>query len=446
MTTFIYSMLAIIILAIELTRRRRTSYDVLLLFNLIFLLNYVLTPLYVLTIDGSILDKYTIASIDSEATACAVFGAYSVFYAGWLSARRTVFPFKITDIDFTRLAVKFSWFGAIIFLLAVFLYFQSFGGFKQALIMGALKRFGYEEIELGFGSFAKNILPVGRIVFYYSFIRAFIVREKTNNRQWFILFFLLLAAEMLDALVLAGRGQFLFLFIPLFFIYSIHNKSFALKKLGIMLVFVALFGTYGKQLFFSASSLISSGATNAVESFLEINESRTKDITPLSPIIKETVHGIVALEAALTHAGDSVEYTYFRDFFWAVLRVIPQRIYLSVMTPPASTSTANTLLISGLDGSSIPPGLLGQFVYSAGIFGLLFGMFMYGLLGSLLNNTILKLVPSGECAMVYYVLFCLLYAQFIGNGDPSVFIYDIIMPVLSLIVMWLVASHCRSKS
>lgn len=445
MTVTIYIILAITILATELNRRRQTSYDALLLVNILFLLNYVLTPLYVLTIDRSILDKYTVENIDSEITAIVVFLSYLVFYTGWLFARRNVIPLKATDMDFTRLAIKFSWLGTIIFLLAVFIYFQSFGGLKQALVMGALKRFGYEEIELGFGAFAKNILPIGKIVFYYSFIRAFLVLDKPKTRQWHILFYLLLATQLVVSLVLAGRGSFLLLVVPLFFIYSMQTRSFALKKLGIMVVFVVIFGIFGKQLFFSASSLISSGTIDAAESFSALNDSRNKDATPLSPIIKETVHNIVALEAALTHAGDSVEYTYFKDFFWAVLRIIPQRVYLSVITPPPSTSTANTLLISGLDGSSIPPGLLGQFVYSAGLFGLSLGMFLYGYLGSLLNNTILNQVHTGGCAMVYYVLFSLLYAQFVGNGDPSVFIYDIIMPVLSLAVMWRVASLRRSK-
>ena len=113
---------------------------------------------------------------------------------------------------------------------------------------------------------------------------------------------------------------------------------------------------------------------------------------------------------------------------------------------PPTISTINTEILSGKSIASSPPGLLGSFVYSMGGAGLFCGMFLYGLGGKLLQNTLISWYRTFPGSVVYFYFLSVSLGGYVINGDPKVYIFSNFALILSIVLIFFYQKMPERKS
>lgn len=417
----------------EVMRRRQMPYDGLLVLNLSWIITFSVTPIVLLNAKGADdfsanLLRYQFGGVWPPV---AIIVGYIALVAGWLIGESRWVgggtPLRVDEGGVVLLCQL----GLMVFLVAFGVYVSGYGGLGQALLLGDSIRYGTGELR---GTdIAVRFLPAGSLVLYYSFYRAF-VRPDPKSRAFYLTAFGIALAGMLVLLpIYSGRGYVISLGLTMFLIFASDRRK-AHLGLGIIgLGIAAAVVLFGKQLFYGLPLLIAGREKEFSDAFGELNAHRLGDRNPLLALVKEYQHAPVTLELAMEIAGSELPFTWFRDFPLALVSLLPRRLLDVFMEVPDSISHINTRLQQGLEVASLPPGLPGHLFMCAGWLGVISGMFAYGLAGGAVHKRLLRNCGAAPGTIVFFVLFSLLYGQFVSNGDPKVYVHsDLFVIVLAL--------------
>ena len=445
MVTLIYCLCGIIPLLYELMRRRQLPYDGLLVLNISWIITFSVTPIVLLNVKeaedfSENLLRYQFGSVWPPVV---ILMGYTALVAGWvLGDSRWAGAGTPLRVD-EKWVVLLCQLGLMVFLLAFGIYVSGYGGLRQALLLGDSIRYGTGELR---GTdIAVRFLPAGSLVLYYSFFRAF-VRPDARSRVFYLIGLGIALAGMIVLLpIYSGRGYVIALGLTMFLIFASDRRR-AHLGLGIVGVGVAsVVVLFGKQLFYGLPLLIAGRGREFSDAFGDLNAHRLGDRNPLMALVKEYQHAPVSLELAMEVAGSELPFTWFRDFPLALMSLLPRRLLDLFMEVPDSISHINTRLQQGLEIASLPPGLPGHFFMCAGWLGVIGGMFAYGLVGGAVHKRLLKNCGAAPGTIVFFVLFSLLYGQFISNGDPKVYVHSDLFVIVLALGAIVIASRFQSR-
>jgi len=426
------------IIIFELRRKKELIIDALTIFNFYFILLYTLAPLYFLLIDTEHINHWFISGFNLLRISFYVLLSYISFIVGWQMMRSKEPMVKPRRLKNTNAFVNICLLGAIIYGMSFFLFIQSFGGLKDALMLGVQLRYGLANVELGMTAMAMRFLPIGILLLLVCYITIFLEHEQLNRTLWFMIMAFVAISFVLSSLIYAGRGNIIYALLYIYISHAIYCKK--INKFGVVL-FIVIFPLiifYGKQSLYSFSVGLESSVTDAISAFHYLHDIRLThtNTTILTSIFHEAFHGIHSIEVSATEAGKSVPHTFFSDYFWCLLRIIPQKVVMTFTAPPPTISTINTYLLTNNFIASSPPGIIASFIYAAGIPGVMFGMMIYGSIGSIIERTIYEWYCSSKVALAFYVTFSFIYGGYVINGDPNGLIYSIIPFILVYLFLW----------
>jgi hypothetical protein len=421
MIYFAYLVFSLAVMVVELSRKKRFLLDYLTYFNVIFVISYIITPLLLLSYSNQsvyarLLDEIFLLSVIS----------YVSVLVGWVlggaSARR------YSEFDDGKIVKTICRYTAFIAVIAV-VYIIGKGGVISLLASGALVRYGYEEATETAFDFLQNVYSAAEVVAYTLFAMMLSDRYKRYYRLicWsYLLVFLLYALYILST---SSRGAIANALL-VHFIILIYFRGGSLVAMVPLLSLLLVLTLFGKQFFFAFASFLI--GENFIDAFGALDEVRNAEvyINPLiEKVMKEFSHSTDSLVAALSDGG-MIGYTYFSDFFLSVLRIIPQRIMTHFVELPATISTVNTSVLIGVKVASIPPGLMAHFYYSLGMVGIIAGFLTYGFIGRKINDRIANAVLGNDVIYAVYAHTALTFGFFVSNGDPNVYFYSILWPVI----------------
>ena len=436
MVIAIYMTLGLLIVGIEGWKFAHRNIDFASIANVFFLLTYVATPCFYIS---QAAELYSASWDTIEMSLFCIVTGYIAFALGWTACKRTSIAAKQTRILSPRLEKQIVVCGMLVSAIAVVGYLSSYGGMKSALINGAFTRYGYLEVEQTRLAFTGNLLLITSVTtlmaFYYVISKQ---GREIDARFWWRAYIISCSILVLQVFVEASRGLVMNIVLLHIYMLLLVRKRLSLGGITGATIFGSALLMYGKQTFFATASLLSGSSFR--DAFLNLDEERVGRLKMAERFFKEYVHGISSLDAAIHHSGREVGLTYFSDFIWALLRVVPQRIIALLTDTPRTISRVNTELLSGVDIASMPPGIIGHCYYALGPLGVIIGMFCYGAIGRVTQNTLQGLYMRTEVYVVFYVMIAVLFGGFISNGDPNVYIYSLLWPLIALFVVYRLSS------
>lgn len=420
-----YLFFGLVILVFEIHRSKAARFDGLTFANAVFILSYIATPVWLNLVEPpsapSLRYPFQVFGLTVAAYICLAMG-WSL--CNWGSANSKLTEISIEEvISLLRKLLAISAFATLIFVIGK-------GGLIRGLSSGVLGRYGAEEKNLSSFDFLENVISICPVLSFMLFCLLCDPKIPERKRDIAKLYFLSLIPLLFYTLASASRGVIASVVIYHSLIYWSVTKSF-FKNAAIVLPLLLLLVFFGKQsLYAFAKSL---RGEEFVDSFVEMNAMRgnaTASEVPLNFFFREYIHGVVSLDTAINYSESVPDRTYFRDFPLSLTRVIPQRITSLLFERPDSISLINTRLIQNLDAASTPPGLIGHFYYCGGEFAVIIGMVVYGLVGKIVDNWLRSILPCASVFIVVYFLFCMIFAEFISNGDPNVYVLSTLWPVV----------------
>ncbi|AKX52909.1 O-antigen polymerase [Thiopseudomonas alkaliphila] len=438
-----------IILAIEITfievyKRKKglLFFDFLTIANIFFLLSYSITPLFYLVFS----DKNILPDIlNADYIAALSFFSYHFFLLGWLVAGGLKFQTKKLLPSY---ALEFKWFklGVIFLFITIFLMILTVvgkGGVVNSL-GGALSRYSFEDVDSGgfaFLSRLTNVAPFLTSIFFYFLIQKNIGFIGLSKKMIKILFYISLGLSLFQVFSGASRGGMLRLFVLLGFIYILVENKIKLLPTAAIAILIFIFIMYGKQTFYAVSNLALNNE-NFSDSFHYLNEVRSNAQSTESDIVfREFSHPYKSMDTAIRY-NSYYSYTYFKDFLWSIFRILPGRFTSIFVERPVPINVINTTLMTGIPGAGgVPPGLIASFYYSLGVLGALIGCFLYGVLGRCLNVWLFRMMRAHKIYCVPFAFFSYYFGFFIANGDPNIYIYYILMPVVFILSLKIVSAR-----
>lgn len=426
----LYVFLGIQIIVVEFSRKKNKKFDFFSGANFFFLLAYVITPIYYGI--WSQYNLYIYIDNSDQILFYSIF-AYQLLWIGWsfgtyLKPSKSISQTNINWVKFT-----INWFWVILILFSIIIIEK--GGISKAIGAGAISRYNFEELETGTFAFLSRIValsPFLTAVFFFYLIKQDLNYDKTKIK-WY--YFSSLIISILLTFISASRGGLARIFVLQFLIFILVKRKIKITNMLAISFALLIVIAYGKHFFYAVSSFFFYG-NSFTESFNYMEEIRgTEEEGYLEVIFSEFAHPIKSLNVAIEYNNSMHTFTYFRDFFWSVLRIFPQRITSFFVSRPETVTTINTHLLTNNMSTSIPPGIIGTFFYSFGGFGIAIGMFLYGLVGGLVNNNLIFNENKNKAFVVPFVFFTFFYGFFIVNGDPNVYIYYILMPIVYLIIL-----------
>lgn len=425
-----FILLSLSVVIVEFLRKKTFKADFLTAFNIFFLIGYVLVPFALLVGESDDFDTDKV-----EYALLIISMGYSMVILGWkICSLHQTSPCCLNNVKILKM-VSFSTFGVAI--TTVF-YVLGKGGVAKVLSNGALTRYGYESFEPTAVDFLAHVCSWSEILIYVILSMKLSGAYTTSKKRLNCLYVVALLCYLLLIFSTSSRGALAFLLVMHLIIYMRFRRGVVVPALLSLPVLMLLI-VYGKQLFYAlASATRGDSFTNA---FFELDQIRLEASGGMfERVLMEFRHNIESLIVAIGQA-DFFEHTYFADFVYSALRIIPQKITREIIDIPPTISTINTMNLHGIDVASTPPGLLGHFYYALGFLGVICGALVYGYFGKRLNNA---LAFRSKENPVYFPIFCyvaILYGSFVVNGDPNVYFYSCLWPIITYIAI----SKCKDS-
>ncbi len=130
-------------------RKKDLIVDTLSIFNLYFIVFYILPPIYFLLINTEHINHWLISGFNLTRISFYVLFAYISFIFGWKMFRTKATIIKPRRLRNPKSLINICFISAILYGIAFFLFVQAYGGLKEALIFGVQIRYGLEDRELG---------------------------------------------------------------------------------------------------------------------------------------------------------------------------------------------------------------------------------------------------------------------------------------------------------
>lgn len=296
--------------------------------------------------------------------------------------------------------------------ICLYIYAMQYGGFEAAYRYTADIRSGHYTPLEGFSfTFTKYFIPC---ILFLAVYLAVSTREHFNMMKASMLVGALVLT-ILFVLIMGGRGLVVFtllaVLIALFFPQGGRRLKYAaLVPIGVLASVGYFIIRDGKQLFNSFRALgerqFVDGVTEAFSQGSFVNE-----------VMAYFATRVYSGEIAILKAVSEERLGWFHEVVIAPLYLVPER--LSGVIGLVSVSQTNTALLTGSQGGTIPPGLIGYGVYSLWVFGPLLCGFVYGHVLAQLQS---RYDRAGNYAQVIILPTMIWWMFFAGAGDPRVLV------------------------
>jgi hypothetical protein len=224
-----------------------------------------------------------------------------------------------------------------------------------------------------------------------------------------------------------GRGGMVITFVVFYLtLCFIYNKLF-LRYVLILAPLAAFIVLFGKTVIVPA---FFSGWSAVVDQMQRVMQQSSGD-SLLANLMQNFTHPFLSLRLAIDAVGRDVSPNWFTD--------IPLGIYfyarLLGLHTPDTVTYVNTYLTLGVYDSNIPPGLVGACWYSAMFPGVVIGMLLYGYIGRIANDLLLRMARAKPALAAVYIIAGFRYGGFNFTGDLRVFVLqNAAFIVLSLVL------------
>jgi hypothetical protein len=303
-------------------------------------------------------------------------------------------------------------------------------GIGAALRSGFGIRFG--EIDLGVDALFQRFLPVLFITW------CFIAYEKFVLKRSGILFFLILTfVFFIWTVILAGRGGVLSPpLIVLFAAYLYNPYDFNRKKilrLIPVIILAFLFILYGKTIFFSIPFFIDGGTASFINAWDVFESQRLGSEGFRYTSIKEFGHAYFTLDYLLKN---DFSFLYFRDVYYSVIDLIPEKLTGLDLGIGESISRINTRRFwPDIDSASYPPGFIGFAYNSLGVIGIIIWSSIFGFILGKSEKLYLKYKEYNQLIEPLFAIILFILLSYFTNGDVKVFMRDSFFPSFVFVIL-----------
>jgi sulfite exporter TauE/SafE len=384
----IYLLLIFVILFLELTRRKSAIIDFLTLFNLGYVVWYIvpgiliaLEPNKALSGDWLNVVQYT----NKIQTPLAIFLGYLIIFMGFYAKSAQKFAEKV-KIESRNSKVVFFF---VVFLLAFclfcfYIYVSAFGGLMEAISQAIAVRSSTAEGEAVTGGSAIMIRFIGGTAFASYLLAGYVFTDVRKQDKFLqvILFAISVVGTICTFLVRAGRLDVIFYILGFYQIAVQKTKKVPVVFSLVFIFFAAIFIFYGKD-FFGALGEIGNGYDAVERSFNErlAEDGKGDEGFNLYDLMSNFYYPLISLDVAL---GKNYELRWFVDLFEGFISVLPDRLLGG--DPPKTILYYNSIYITGEFPYAIPTGLLAFGVYSLSWPGLIISCWVYGWAGGYLQT------------------------------------------------------------
>ncbi len=444
MDYFLYILLGVVIIFVEIKRKRYFIIDHLTLFNAFFFLVYVFAPLALMFLGPDViahdlvLGKYYMWK--NPYTSSIILGAYLFFLAGyyWHAPRKAA---SKIDIDFrlkNDLIMQFMPFIYLFLVAIVLIYLQGEGGLLRAINNAELYRGGVIFAKYGF---LTRLFPLNQIILYYFFYKLFL-EKNVQFRHANIFYFLISFSLFVVMVALANsRGFLIMTLLGMYIMTAIYYRHYFIKFLLLAGIFGLLVIKYGDPFFHAIPDLLHYDFDTFVDSFSD----RVNQINAAKgSIVSNFAHPLLSLEVSLQLSGSVIDFRYFVDFLHAFIAILPNSIF--GIEDPQFIMIVNTELLYGEKSSIVLPGILALFAYSMNVVGIFIGLFLYGVYGGILSELFRSIYAKYHASLVFIYLISITYGYFVFRGSPRNALMNVFVLLVVLLFLLFVSKISYRKS
>jgi oligosaccharide repeat unit polymerase len=399
----IYISLILIILGIELFRKKDNGWDLFSIFSFSVLWIYVIVPFLLILFPDKQHFRMYVDAYDFQLMFFQILTFYLVTLGTYYFSKNKSknFYFHLSQEKLITIAVIFLIIGVTSFLI----YANLYGGISGLISNSLNIRLGINKTQDGLVLFQKTALLLNFTLWIGFSI--FIINKRIKYKFFPIILILIILCTI-QALSTAGRSQVLFVFLPLIFgYYKWKKRSIAKWKLTSLISICFLFIIYGEYIF----TVINSGYNYDIQ----VNSGNA-----FWDFIREFVHPSISLININSIPYYNLEIGFFKDFIGSIMELFPQRILN--LPPIKSISYYNTFLLVGKNSGHIPPGIIGYFYLNMYFWGIIFGGLAIGFLLKVTDQIFKKLNMVHPVFCIFYVGIGYSLFGLIMGGDPSVYI------------------------
>jgi hypothetical protein len=431
-----YLLLLFIIGLIEIFRKKKNPIDFLTMFNIAFIMWYVLPGFMIaFSPEQAIIGSWIniIGYTNKIQTALAIFVGYFFVLFGFYSKSAKKLGERIFINSRNNLIVL----GYAIFLLlfsaiSIQIYSSGLGGIVNAIAQSMAVRSGTE--QAGSLGFFMRFLAAASFSSYLLCAFAFTKDIKTGKLFLIISFAFSVVVAVASFLVRAGRFDVLYYFLGFYQIHILKTKKIPWFFSCILLVLMVLFLFYGKNLF-AALAAIPDGIDAVIDRFNKSAEGSTDgEGFSLYMFMGNFFFTVFSLDTAF---GADYELRWFIDLIYGFVSLVPDRLLGT--ESPDTILAYNSKYIIGASEFAIPTGFLAFGIYSLWWPGLIIVCLTYGWLGGYLQSIMEKHIKDVFWMPSFYTAVSQIWA-IMQTADPETFLQSQFILLVSITLLILVGT------
>ncbi|MBF2017205.1 MAG: oligosaccharide repeat unit polymerase [Rivularia sp. T60_A2020_040] len=431
-----YLGLTFFIVFVEKVRKRKTVFDFLTFFHLIFCLMYSI-PGFILAINlgGKGIEKNSFFefNINNAQLLLAIFIGYFTILLGFYSYSAKKYAKKITIKWHSEKTIfRITAFLLIFACLSVQVYALQFGGVLNAVSQSTFIRTSVE--KGGVFVFFKHFMFLSFCASYLIYASIFLRKRKNPKLILYLVFIISVICTVVGVTITGGRAHLIIYFLTFYLVDIIVRRKIPWLATFTLIVPSILFILYGKAFFFSLSG-INDGFSRVQELFLAALESQSESSGGFDDLIDNFSYQIYSLKAAL-----SIDYPQrlFIDWYYGIISFLPERL-LNIELPE-TISALNTTYIVGTNDFTIPTGMFAFGIYSFYWPGLIVVCFVYGWIGSFIETVCYNHLFQTYWMPFIYIMSAQIWIDFFTSGDPGIFLFADFGFLLSIFILLIFGS------
>jgi hypothetical protein len=447
MILFIFVLLLIFIIISELYRKKRLRFDYLSLYNLYFLLIYII-PAILLAFDfQNSASKYVLVHINQKIrleTVIAILMSYVLVTVGfYLKSSKELGSCVIIKYNKNVFKdIQFVIFLLVLSILSIYTYSNSYGGIINTIALASDIRAGI--IVADKFAFTKHFILASIFSLYIIYCLLYIYNIKVKRKLLYILLGISIIIIIISLFVFSGRGAIINIFVVLLLVNMLVRKKVGIIKMVSFFLIVYTVSHYGDRLFISMAAYPNSGVKGVVSVFksLEIGGKDYTIVQRIYDFFKNFQFAIISLDVSFKNI-DTMSFRFFVDWIYIPITLIPTKLFNIKEFLPKSISVINTYYIVGIYAKTVPPGYIAYGIYSLSWFGLFFYSFIYGWVLRFVQSIIINNIKESYIMYLLYVVIGMWLTSGFLNGDPQILIRGAILLIIFIYYVLIYSNNIK---